>query len=378
VFVGVEVADGKYAAFYLVGQPGEANEEWVRIVDDTPTVVRAQFGTADVNHANAEFELHFAVEDNPVDVLLGLLLSRDGSVPTPADTDDEGYDYAWNTVTDSTFGYLGLGIPASEIDFPSFEYVRDWFLGYVERYRFDRAESMKSYIEKYILKPHGLCFTLTNTGKLGLMIARPPLDFTATLLNADDIIGVPTVHMDNTEIINDVTVQWNWNPVSRGYDGAEVEVIDSDSIAAHDIEGVIEVEARGVASSTLPARLGRKKKRHFVNPNPTIALPVLLTHSNINPGDVVQVTHGSIPDQRAGTVGWNKYMLVVGKRPNWDTGALEFDVIDTQYIDKRYALIAPSGTVDYSSATSAEKATYGFISDSNDKMSDGTDTYQIM
>ncbi|MCP4898883.1 MAG: hypothetical protein GY906_18075 [bacterium] len=377
-----EVGDGRYAAYYLVAEEGTANEEWMRLELPTPQVVRGSFGTTDITHTNTPLELYFAVEDNPIDVLLGLLISRHAGVPTPTNSDPDGKWYAWSYISDSGFDPVGLGIPPSEIDFTSFEYVRQWYANYKERYIFDRAENMKSYIEKYILKPHGLCFFITNTGKLGLMIARPPLDFTATEFGYDSIVGVPTVRWDNTEIINDVTVQYNWNAVSRVYDATPIEVIDSDSIAAHDMEGIVELEARGLATAnngqSLAKRLARNKKRHFSGPNPVITVPVLLTHGGVNPGDVVRVNHSRLPDPRAGTVGWNKYMLVVGKRPNWDTGALEFDVIDTQYLGKRYGLIAPDGTSDYGSASDAEKATYAFISGATEKMSDDTDAYQIM
>jgi hypothetical protein len=381
-----EIGSGTYAAYYLVAEEGTANEEWMRLELPTPQVVRGCFSTSDITHNNTPLELYFAAEDNPVDVLLGLLMSRNGGVPTPVDADPDGKWYAWSYVSDSSFDDVGLGIPPSEIDFPSFESVREWYVDYVERFVFDRAENIKTYIEKYILKPHGLCFYVTNTGKLGLMIARPPLDFTATVLDSDDIIGVPSIHMDNSEIINDVTVYYGWNPVNREFEGdgntTRVEVIDTDSVAEHDMQGVVELEPRGLIGTprgkSLAGRLARKKKRHFNGPNPVITIPVLLTHGAIDPGEILQVQIDNLPDQRAGTTGWNRYMIVVGKRPNWDTGALSFDVVDTQYLGKRYGLIAPSGTSDYDAASNAEKATYAFISDANDKMGDNTDGYQVM
>ena len=85
------------------------------------------------------------------------------------------------------------------------------------------------------------------------------------------------------------------------------------------------------------------------------------------------MTHSQLRDLRAGTVGWNKNMQVVGKRVAWDTGTHILDVIDTVYHGKRFGLVAPSGTVDYASASQAVKDTYAFVGD----LSDGSANYVI-
>jgi hypothetical protein len=104
----------------------------------------------------------------------------------------------------------------------------------------------------------------------------------------------------------------------------------------------------------------------------------MMEHSVHNPGDNVTVEIATLPDQRAGTVGWSKPMLIVGKRPAWDTGALQFDLVDTGYTGHRHGLIAPSGAADYDAATEAVRNVYVFASDGDDLMSDGTDGYDIM
>jgi hypothetical protein len=216
--------------------------------------------------------------------------------------------------------------------------------------------------------PLGMCFTVTNTGKLGLMVAKPPIqDSAVTTLDGDDIIGIPDVQYTNQEMVNEVTLSYDWDVVSRAFSDDTVTVIDADSQSTYDNESPIEIECKPLLATyrgdTLAPRMCRRKLRHFVNPNPTVTLRVLVTHSNINVGDVVRVDIDTLPDQRAGVIGWDKYMLVVGRRFDWSQGTLELDVIDSAYYGQRYGLIAPSGTGDHQGVTDEEREKYVFIAD---------------
>lgn len=381
----IELAAGYYAAAYLVVNEGTADEEWLRVDNSgaSITVVRGQFGTTDRTHNNGDpVALYWAAEDNPVDLILGLLISYNTSLPTPGDLDQDGYWYAWNHTADTGAGAAGLRIPPSEIDFDSFEAVRDWYQDYRFRIVFNSATNMKTFIEKQILMPLGLCFMMTNAGKLGLMIARPLVSAAPVTLDSNDIVGIPAVEYDNSEIINEVTLDYDWEPVGGDFDADTVQVTDATSQSDYDIAGVVSLECKPLVSehngANLAPRICRKKMRHFKQPNPTISVQVLMKHGDINPGDEVNVEIAKLPDQRSAAVGWDKTMLVVGKRPAWDTGAVQFDLVDTRYTGQRYGLISASGTADYDAATDAVKALYAFTSDSNDKMSDGTDGYQVM
>jgi len=137
---------------------------------------------------------------------------------------------------------------------------------------------------------------------------------------------------------------------------------------------------------------------NFKNPNPVIPVEVLFNRYDIEPGEVVRVIHSGLPDVQNGTMGWDRYMAVVGKRVMWDTGTLELELIDTVYGGSRYGVIAPEfgelyytdpldnehyelfGSEDYGDAIKAKRDRYAYISASatGNKMSDGTDGYVIM
>lgn len=375
-----------YAAYYL-----KVDSEWMRVKSNTGgtcTVARGQLGTTAVSHSTAKtVDMCIVFEDNPIDLLLGFLISANRSYATPADDGQEGtYELSWNQVGDSSFGNVGLAIPISEINVTSFETIRDrWYADYVWRVYIDRAEQMKPFIEKYILKPLGLCLYVNRAGELSLAIARPPLpgSDTVTTLDSSSIIGTPSVSMDGSEIINEVIFSnYDFDYATQSYGGGGTIIKDETSQIRYDTQNILEIDARGMCSAWnatgLMPRIGRKKMRPYINPNPRITLEVLMSNVNVDPGEVVQVTLNNMPDMLNGTVGWDKYMLVTGKRVRWDRGTLELEVLDSTYWGQRYGLISPSGTVDYDSATDAVKDTYCFLSDANDLMSDGTDSYLVI
>jgi hypothetical protein len=179
-----------------------------------------------------------------------------------------------------------------------------------------------------------------------------------------------------------VTTNYDYDETTKEY-GAYQQGLDAGSQSTCDYTGAITTDARGLITGWFNGegkalRLARRKRQRFSDPNPAVPLEVLIKHKNIEPMSIVKVEHTGLPDPYAGTVGWNKYVLVVGKRIRWDTGTLILDVVDTGYAGKRYCTIAPSGTVDYVDASDSVRQNYGFVGDSIDQMSDGTDAYQIM
>jgi hypothetical protein len=351
----------------------------------TLTIVRGYFNTTAATHTQGTaIDLIYAIEDNPIDILISLIITQVVDHSYPTNTDAQGYNYNRLYGGDENFGNIGLALPVSEIDLDSFEDIRDnWYADYVWRLKISKGEQIKPFLEKYIMKTLGLCPYINRAGQLALAIDRPPIQgATIEELTEDDIIGAPPILFDNTEIINEVKIDYDYDPIDNEFDAVPITVVDETSQVTYDMHGVIELEARGLDSNrrglSLAPRICRKKYRNYKDANPKISLEVLFNHANLEPGEVVQVNHATLPDIRTGSIGWDKKMVITGKRVRWDRGTLELDVVDTAYHGKRYCLIAPSGTDDYSSASDEVKAVYGFASDTNDEMSDGTAGYQVM
>lgn len=383
-----QVASGYYAAHFLRVQGTDASDEheFVRLNTNGVIhgVIRGQLGTTAIAHGGgSEVTLAIAVEDNPIDVLLSFLLN-DESITVPRDTSNlDGYPFVWDSVPG--WGPVGVGIKRADLNLESFETIRNnWFRDYWVRIIITRGEQMKPFIEKHLLKPYGLCLYVNNHGQLSLGIMRPtiPVPTSVPILNADDIVGIPPINISSRDIVNEVSTNYDYDEGARDYD-SNVQVLDQGSQTTYDHQGVVNMDARGLvtgwfAGENKALKISQRKRQRFSDPNPEVPLEVLFSHNYIDPMSIVRVVHAGLPDHYNGTVGWDKYMLVVGKRVRWDTGTLILDVIDTGYAGKRYCTIAPSGQVDYDTASESQKLNYGFISDANQEMGDGSDGYQIM
>ncbi len=381
-----DTATDLYAGFHLYYS---SIPEIVRIDSrsagaSTMTVTRGTMGTTANTSGITTPALFFAVEDNPIDILLGLLLS--GSQLHDGTANDGTYKYAWKGVHDGQLAdfELGMGLDESEVNIASFEEIRDhWIPSDVHRVIIDGETNMKSFIEDGLLRPMNLNLYTDRAGRLALAIDKPPLGVTDVAITEDDIIGVPNVDFDNSEIINRVDFNYDKQATADTYDSLTIQV-DATSQTDYGVEQAIEIKARGVhtdhSGDVLSARYARGKERSFTNPNPQIVFPVLWRNIRVEPGDTVSVTHSGMPDIKAGVVGiTNKRMQVVGKRPDWQRGTLELTCIDSAFY-KRYGLIHPRAPVpvDYGAATDDTKGRYMYISDrTTEKMEDGTDGYVV-
>ena len=356
------------------------------------TIVRGALGTTATSHtAGNTLDYFFAVEGNVIDTLLGLLITRATTSDAPgleqpdaaddATWDDHKIDFSGSNDSAAVKGPLGLGILTADVDPASFFEVRDkYFRQYLGRFFFSATTDMLPYIRRNILKPLGLNFYINRAGKLALAIMRPPLAGTPEVLTKDDIINVPELEFTNEELLNDITINYEKDATDTEFQQS-VEVIDATSQATYDKEATITLEMPwmhdALRGAILAPRIAKKKKRAFVDPNPTTTIDVLFNRSDIEPGQVVRLTYDDLPDPQNGVRGWDRLVWIAGKRVNWETGTLSFDVIDSSYFGKRYGLIAESGQADFSSATDEQKASYVFISGASDTMSDDTTGYQI-
>ena len=120
----------------------------------------------------------------------------------------------------------------------------------------------------------------------------------------------------------------------------------------------------------------RLRLRYLATPA-MVECTVTLKHAGIEQGDVIALTHPHVPDLFAGSRGLtNALMTVLMKRPDYSRGLIRLVLLDTRY--RRFGVIAPSGTADFTSATALEVDSFLFISDSAGLMSDGTDGYRLI
>lgn len=342
------------------------------------TVVRGCLGTTAASHSdNATVDYFYSINDTPIDIILYLMTTRTSQY-TRSGPSGESYDCQLGGSTDRA---LGVGLNYYDIDIASFEDIRDkWFSDDIWNPRFYKKTNIKRYIEK-ALKTINCNLYINKLGQIALAMIEPPIAEDPQVLNEDDIVGDIQLEINTDGVLNDVLIKYDVDAAGSSYD-QEVTVIDATSQATWDVDNEIVLEADGVrteySGSTLAPRYARQKTRNFKDPNPVIPIRVLFNRQDIEPGQVVNLQHSKLPDVEAGSVGWDKYMAVVGKRIRWDEGVLELELIDTVYFGYNYGLIgATTLTSTWANATDEERDQYVFISDSNNVMSDGSSGYVI-
>ena len=341
-------------------------------------VVRAQLGTSAADHDNGKaVDMAFVIQDNPVNILLMLLLTRTAEYGRQHAT----YDLFLGDANDEP---LGINWYIADLDVAQFEEVRDtWFASDVYEIVITGREKMRPFIEKHLLKPMNANLYIGRTGKLSLAAIAPPLpDAYFVTLTEDDIIGAPGLSLSNESIINDVTVDWEYDALNDTYANTTV-VLDATSQSEYDRDGTIKVEARGVSSrwsgSTVATAIANRKLRNFKNPQPTIKCSVLFHKGAVlEPGRSVGFINSVMPEVTTGHVGINATFIVASRNINWATGLVDLELVRTNYGTGRTGLIAPAETVDYTDASDEAKAKYMFISADNGKMTNGDGGYSII
>lgn len=353
--------------------------------DPLYSVTRGQLGTTALtitSQADQEIRLVYSFQDNPVNILLKLLLTTDVSNPSfSTGVQHTTYDLQFGGATDDA---LGCAFNVSDLDVESFETIRDdWIPNDIWRVDFYKSTRIKGWIEKHILKPLSMNWFLNKSGKLSLSYLKPPLAGEDSItLDESNVVGIPELEMTTDDVINDATVSWDYDVVQDDY-GNITEELDATSQATYDVDRPINIEARGVDSNyggaTLASSYGQQKLRYFKDPNPLIPLPVLFNvGAFIEPGSIHIIDHPKIPNLTTGEMGLTRKVWISAKTIDWVSGTVELECIPILFgLDGRIAVVGPAGVSDFDSASEETKEKYIFISDVNGEMGDGTTGYVV-
>lgn len=383
------LGDNRYVAFYfqLKNKSTGAIEYMRQVFGGAPptyTVVRGQLGTSAIavsgGSSNHELKYFLSFQDNPINILLKLLIS---TAPAQFIYQHATYDLNQN-ITDVNDTSLGVGLNINQIDVASFEDVRDtWFPTDIWRVDFHKRTKIKEFIEKNILKVIGCNFYINKSGQLALSCVHPPLTGETTLtLDESNTISAPQITLHTDDILNDITVKWDYEAMEDKDFQQTTRVIQATSQATYDVDRPMTLEARGVSplynGSGLALRYADKKTGYFNRPSPTIPLSVLMNvGALIEPGSVHYINHPKIPDFYNGTRNLTRYVWISSKRINWRDGAFEIECLPFQFTTGRVGLLGPSTLADFSAETQANKDRYMFLGDTNNRMGDGTLGYVV-
>ncbi|MGH9771336.1 MAG: hypothetical protein ACRD4Q_06525, partial [Candidatus Acidiferrales bacterium] len=331
------------------------------------------------------------VQGNPVDLLLATLQNELGVGQDPS---LRGSDYVLERaiqVYSSQQNYDPLGPapgwviftpgdnstlinPNPYVDVPGMlalrdtEFSGDWF-----EFQITRPIDGKQFIEEQILKPLGLYLIVRADGRLALKSMKSPADQTPVMaLNQKNIVGIPQT--SRQRVINVVTVKLNVEnsgvtTAARAYD-FQVTFEQQESLIRYNQIFQQQIEATGLVlpyGGYMRAQMiaDRIFRRHAFAP-PVYKAKVFLSAIAVELGDYVWLTHPLVADFQTGRLGLTSVVCeVIGKRPNYAQGNVEFDLLDTRFINLTtpyYIAPAADNLPAWTGASAQQQAEYMFIS----------------
>jgi hypothetical protein len=295
-------------------------------------LIRGELTSTPALHENtADIFLSETRQDNPITLLLELLTSGGGG---------------------GTYDVLqdGLAIDQNLIDIAALENIRDEIFPLVEfKLSHFNIENALNYIEDEILAPCNLRFTYSRlTSKLTLaLIDRALFVDSVDVLDEDTITKEPTWSSSDTNIINRIEIDWDYQPTTDTYLKRAVYT-DDDSISTYGLRQALQYKFKGI-KETLAGQdflddLADRIFTRLANPTPEISVSTQLDKSLMTIGDKTIVEGVRIPASD-GTLNFANELEVYERAINFETGDVTFKLAFTSYTEIRSCYIAPSDTI---------------------------------
>lgn len=368
-------------SFLTVVHPALGTCGYIRIDDEiikwtakgatTFTIVRAQFGTADVQHAvNAEVKEVIAFQEHPISIALKVLTS------TGAGT---------NGTYDTLPSHWALGISQSLIKVSAWEAdAEDWLRyntadlteGYQFRFLYDKEIEGKKFLEEEILKVLNSYAPIGADGSLSFKAFAPPVPFADLPKFDEKVMQVKSMSGGLAAVINIALFSYDHDLVQDKHLN-NIEYSDGTSIADHGQSDTFKVPSRGIRTDLNGAEIiferWNRIKQRFSKPVPTIQIKAFYSLHLYEAGELINFSHPNLPDLTAGQRGMTeKVVEIVNKGFDLMGGALHYDMMLTGF-SRRYALYGPDSLPVYGSATEDQKRRYGWYADADGKVGGGTE-----
>ena len=267
---------------------------------------------------------------NPIDIILRLLLSKNGDL-----VNDPTYDVYKN----------GLGIDPNLINIAKFEEIRDLFLenDLYSLYLYNESDTLK-YIEAQILQPTN-CRLFADSGKISINILdQINVNSVAREVNEDQIIGVPTWKLVSDKITNVIRLFYDYDEETAKY-LTTYELKNEDSIAVFGEKKPLEFRFKGIKSSLSGSVIIEKMAVQLLGrlstPRGTVSMRGLFDISDLKIGDDIILNHRFLP-QQGGALGIYDQIEIVSKSIDLKNITCSFKLEYTSFAGIRVGFIAPS------------------------------------
>ena len=294
-------------------------------------VVRGELNSTAADHdANSEVVLVQTVTDNPLNIILKLLISNGGGG-------------TYDTLQD------GLGISNTLVDITGIEALRDeLFNGISFTLSIYNVDSALKYIEKELLTPNNLRLTNSRSSKITLAILdRSRFVEEYDVINEDTITKFPKWSLDGNKVTNVIDIKWDFNEGTNQFQKRNV-YSDSTSISAYGEQDALVFEFKGPKSSSggqnIVDDFGGRLLERLKLPTPEVTINTQMDKSLQTIGDKAYLVSSKIP-AADGTLNFASNLEIVSRSINQTNGDVQFKLAFTSFTNIRSAFIAPSDLI---------------------------------
>lgn len=291
-------------------------------------VIRGEFNSIPIAHdSDTVCYLANSIQDNPLNIILKLLISNGGGG-------------VYDTLAD------GLGISNSLIDIAEIESLRDeLFIGVTFKLIYFNVKSTLKLIEDEILLPCGLRFKYSLNSKLSLAILdKAKFVEEENIIDHDTIIKDPKWSIDGNKIVNQIDINWDYEDgtgVYKKYD----QYTNSTSVSSYGLQPKLTFNFKAVKSSLngqlIVDDIANRLLDRLGFPTPEISITTQIDKSIQNVGDKAYLKSSRIP-YYDGTLNFQSDLEILSRSINHTNGDVVFKLAFTSFTNIRSGYIAPS------------------------------------
>jgi len=294
-------------------------------------VIRGELNsTPAVHSANADTSLVETVTDNPLNIILKILISGGGGG-------------AYDTLQS------GLGISNALIDIAGIEALRDdLFIGVSYTLSIYDVDSALKFLEDELLMPNNLRFTNSLSSKVTLAILDK-----ARFVEEDDIIDENTMtkypkwSIDGAKVTNVLVVNWGFNEGTGKYEKRDRKT-DAASILTYREQTALTFNFKGIKSAAggqaLVDDFSDRLLARLSTPSPDVSINTHIDKSLQNVGDKAYLVSSQIP-AADGTLNFASNLEITSRSINLTNGDVSLKLAFTSFTNIRSGFIAPSDSV---------------------------------
>lgn len=172
--------------------------------------------------------------------------------------------------------------------------------GIILRFSGLKKTNAKKFIEEELLFWCGVFNPILNTGELGLRRMTGVISDAAYtgILNEDNVLKVTGARFDLNDVHNNVSIDWNWNPITEEYT-RHTEIVDTDSQGEWGASKTLELKSKGLHGSihtdaVLSSMFNMWRDRH-VSPPFKATLVLDYSQRNIKVGEIKRLQLDHLP-----------------------------------------------------------------------------------